>query len=118
MNTEIIVGLIGLISTIASSAVTFMLTKKKYNAEVEADVIQNLKDSLDFYRQISDDNREKLEEYRKENDELRAQVNELQKQMFTLMRSICYNATCATRELSKQFKAVHKPNGNKDSKKS
>lgn len=39
MSTEIIIALIGVLSTIVSSAATFIFTKRKYNAEVDASVI-------------------------------------------------------------------------------
>jgi len=42
MITNIIISLVGLFTTITSSMVTFLLTKKKYNAEVDRQVIENL----------------------------------------------------------------------------
>ena len=58
----IITGLIGFISTIVSGWVTWFFTRKKYNAEVDQTLVQNMKESLDFYKKLSDDNRDRLQE--------------------------------------------------------
>jgi len=42
MNTEIVIALIGIIATGFSSVLTYILTKRKYNAEVDKQVIENL----------------------------------------------------------------------------
>ena len=41
-----------------------------------------MKESLDFYKQLSDDNRSRLEEVLKRNDELENDVKNLRNQMF------------------------------------
>lgn len=108
ISTEIIVGLIGILSTVVSSFITFLLTKKKYNAEVDASVIQNLKESLEFYKKLSDDNKNRLDDILKRNEQLEEEVKELRKQVLSLMASICYDATCTARKLSEELNA--KPN--------
>jgi len=42
MNTEIIIALIGALAAGISSVLTYILTKRKYNAEVDKQVIENL----------------------------------------------------------------------------
>ena len=98
MNTEIIITLIGLFTTVSSSVITWFLTRKKYNSEVDQNLIQNMKESLDFYRQLSDDNRSRLEEVLKRNDELEEEVKKLRDQMFTLMSQICLDLSCKIRQ--------------------
>ena len=98
MNTEIIIALIGLFTTVSSSVITWFLTRKKYNSEVDQNLIQNMKESLDFYRQLSDDNRSRLEEVLKRNDELEEEVKKLRDQMFTLMSQICLDLSCKIRQ--------------------
>jgi hypothetical protein len=44
------------------------MAKRKYNSEVDNNVISNMKASLDFYKQLSDDNKERLSEVLKKND--------------------------------------------------
>ena len=98
MNTEIIIALIGLFTTVSSSVITWFLTRKKYNSEVDQNLIQNMKESLDFYRQLSDDNKSRLEEVLKRNDELEEEVKKLRDQMFTLMSQICLDLSCKIRQ--------------------
>ena len=105
MSTEIIIALIGVFSTIVSSWTTWFLTRKKYNSEVGQNLIQNMKESLDFYKQLSDDNRSRLEEVlarnedlEKRNDRLEEEVKKLRDQMFTLMNQICLDLTCKIRQ--------------------
>ena len=98
MNTEIIIALIGIFATILSSWTTWFFTRKKYNSEVDQNLIQNMKESLDFYKQLSDDNRSRLEEVLKRNDELENDVKNLRNQMFNLMSQICFDLSCKLRQ--------------------
>ena len=98
MRAEIIIALIGIFSTILSSWTTWFLTRKKYNSEVDQNLIQNMKESLDFYKQLSDDNRSRLEEVLKRNDELENDVKNLRNQMFNLMSQICFDLSCKLRQ--------------------
>ena len=98
MNAEIIIALIGIFSTVLSSWTTWFFTRKKYNSEVDQNLIQNMKESLDFYKQLSDDNRSRLEEVLKRNDELENDVKNLRNQMFNLMSQICFDLSCKLRQ--------------------
>ena len=93
----IITGLIGFISTIISGWVTWFFTRKKYNAEVDQTLVQNKKESVDFYKKLSDDNRDRLQEVLKRNDELEQEVKKLRDQMFTIMSQICLSVQCPAR---------------------
>lgn len=105
MNTEIVTALIGILATGLSSVLTYVLTKRKYNAEVDRQVIDNLQHSLDFYIKLSEDTSNRLDEYhkdnmelRKENEELRQKITELQTQVSYLKRNICFKESCKERE--------------------
>ena len=87
----IITGLIGFISTIVSGWVTWFFTRKKYNVEVDQTLVQNMKESLDFYKKLSDDNRDRLQEVLKRNDELEQEIKKLRDQVFIIMNPICVN---------------------------
>ena len=93
----IITGLIGFISTIVSGWVTWFFTRKKYNAEVDQTLVQNMKESLDFYKKLSDDNRDRLQEVLKRNDELEEEIKKLRDQMFSIMSQICLSVQCPAR---------------------
>ena len=94
----LITGGIGLITIIVSSWASWFFARKKYNSEVDSNLINNMKESLDFYERLSADNRERLEEVLKRNTELEQEVRELRKQLFNLMSSICTDLTCQLRK--------------------
>lgn len=66
----IITGVIGIISTIASSFATWFFSRKKYNAEVSHDEIINMKESLEFYKDLSESNQRTLTEILNKSEEL------------------------------------------------
>ena len=114
MNLDIIItGCIGIISSIITGWTTWFFTRKKYNSEVDSNLIQNMKESLDFYRKLSDDNRERLEEVLKRNEVLEQEVGELRKQMFNLISSICIDLSCQLRKRDYNlFNSKKEENGN------
>lgn len=98
MATEVITGLVGLFCTIISSVVTFFLTRRKYNTEVESQQIQNMNEAFTLYKKMMEDNlsyqkkvmeetidsqNKKIESLQKENDALRKQVSQLQMQLIS-----------------------------------
>lgn len=93
----LITGCIGLITTIVSSWASWFFARKKYDSEVDNNLINNMKDSLDFYEKLSTDNRERLEEVLKRNTKLEKEIGELRKQVFEVMTKICLNLECAVR---------------------
>lgn len=98
MTNEIIIALIGLGTTIASGWVSHLFTRKKYRSEVDSTIIENMKESLEFYTKLSDDNKMRLETALKRNEILDTELRELRKQVNELMMSICYDLTCSARE--------------------
>lgn len=109
MIDVIITGAIGLVTTIVSGTVSWLSAKRKYNAEVDSTLIQNLQNSLDFYKNLVDDNARRLDDVlernkdlEKRNQVLEEKVNNLSSQMFTLMAEICLDFSCQRR--------VRKPN--------
>ncbi len=96
-STEVIIAALGIVSSIASGWGSWFFARRKYNSEVDNNVIENMKQSLEFYTKLSDDNKARLEEALKRNEQLEKEVNQLRGQMFELMNSICYNVTCELR---------------------
>ena len=66
----IITGIVGLSTTIISSLVTWLFSRKKYNAEVNHDEIDNMKESLKFYKELSESNQKILSEILVKSEEL------------------------------------------------
>ena len=109
----LITGGIGLLTTIVSAWASWVFARKKYNSEVDNNLIKNMQESLDFYKKLSDDNRARLEEMAERNTALEIEVQELRKQMLNLTLNICMDLTCANR-VREQVKRKN-PNGkNKD----
>lgn len=98
MSPEITIALIGVFSTVIGSWTSWFFARKKYNTEVDSNLIENMQKSLEFYMKLSDDNKERLEEALKRNDQLQNEVTELRTQVFKMMNSMCFNITCQLRK--------------------
>lgn len=100
MATEIVMALVGVLCTAISSTVTFILTKRRYNVEVDSQQIKNMSDSFDTYKKMMEETLEaqkratdatisslndRIASLQKENDNLRNQFNQLQGQMINLL---------------------------------
>ena len=101
----IITGIIGIITTVIGSWASWFFARKKYNSEVDNNLIENMQKSLEFYKRLSDDNKERLEEVLKRNDRLEEkndalekEINELKTQIFSLMSSFCSDIACQVRK--------------------
>ena len=115
IDTSIIVtGGVGIFSTIVSSWITWFITRKKYYSEVDHNLIENMENSLEFYKKLSDDNRARLEEMAERNKALEIEVQELRKQMLNLTMNICLDLTCANRVREQLKKRSSKNGKNKD----
>lgn len=90
-TTGIIMAIVTVVTNIITGVTSHFLTRKKYNTEVDNNLIANMQKSLDFYKQLSDDNKERLNELIKRNDELELQVSQLREQVFKLMNELYGN---------------------------
>ena len=61
----LITGGVGLITSIVSSWTTWFLARKKYNSEVDLNLVEKMEKSLEFYKSLSDDNKTRLGNNRK-----------------------------------------------------
>lgn len=94
----IITGAIGLVSTIVTGWTSWFFARKKYNSEVDQNVIKNMSDSLEFYKSLSDDNKSRLDEMIKRNEYLEEEIKELRKQVLNLMTIMCTDLSCQLRK--------------------
>lgn len=94
----LITGGIGIIATVISGWTSWFFARRKYNSEVDNNLIENMRQSLEFYKKLSDDNKDRLDEVLKRNAELEQEIEDLRKQMFSLMNSICTDLTCQLRK--------------------
>ena len=109
----LITGGIGLLTTVVSGLTSWIFARKKYNSEVDHNLIENMENSLEFYKKLSDDNRTRLEEMAERNKTLEAEIQELKKQMLNLTMNICMNLTFANR-VREQIKRRNSYGKNKD----
>lgn len=98
----ILTAVVGIITTFASGWTAWFFTRKKYNAEVDNSLLVNLQKSLDFYRNLSDDNKQRLEVMLERNSKLEEEVLDLRKHVNDLTMSICLDLTCKVRQLVKE----------------
>lgn len=96
---------VGVVSSIISAWTSWFFARKKYDSEVDNNLIKNMQESLDFYRQLSDDNKTRLEEVLKRNEALEKrdealemEVRQLKNQMINILGQVCYNFQCTLRE--------------------
>lgn len=96
----LITGGVGIITTVISGWTSWLFARRKYNSEVDNNLIENMQQSLEFYKKLSDDNENRLDEILKRNAELEQEIRDLRKQVFSLMNSICTDLTCQLRKRS------------------
>lgn len=94
----LITGGVGIITTVISGWTSWFFARRKYNSEVDNNLIKNMQQSLEFYKKLSDDNENRLDEVLRRNAELEQEMRDLRKQMFSLMNSICTDLTCQLRK--------------------
>lgn len=95
--SDYITAIIGTLSTIMSAYLSHIITKRRYNAEVDNQQIRNMSDALIFYKDVCDDNRERLNvlyQSKKEQDE---QIKQIQLDMLELRTQICKTPNCKLR---------------------
>ena len=75
MNWDVIItALIGVFTSGATGWITWMLSRKKYNTEVDHNNIENMESSLEFYERLSASNNKILAEVLEKSEKL-AQTN-------------------------------------------
>lgn len=106
IDTSILItGGVGIISSILSSWATWFFARKKYNSEVDLNLVEKMEKSLEFYKALSDDNNERLEDLTKRNKALEEELQDLRKQVLNLTINMCMDLSCAkrTRETNKNY---------------
>jgi cell shape-determining protein MreC len=89
MVSTIITALVGVLCTILSSAATFFLTRRKYNSEVDSQVVKNVKDAFEAYKKVMEETlnsqNEKIQKLQSENTYLKKQFELMQSQLVSIM---------------------------------
>ena len=75
MNFEVLItGIVGLVTTIVTNVLTFVFSRRKYNAGVDHDTIDNMKNALQFYENAIESNNRTLTDVLSKSENL-AKVN-------------------------------------------
>lgn len=102
-----IIDIIALVfgSNVINTIVTWAISKRKNNSEVDSTIISSMQKSLDFYISLSKDNTDKLEEVIKEKNrtnmeliEAKEEISILKTQMLNMSMNICTELTCQIRQ--------------------
>lgn len=139
MTGIIISSVCGVVATAIGSFVSWFLSKKKYISEVESTNIENMKKSLEFYIQLSNDTNSRLvEEIKEHNEEVKAlkqenttlkqalkdqenkfaamiddnrrEINLMKNQMLSVYGQVCLNFKCTERKLTTSDTQENKQN--------
>lgn len=94
----IITGGIGIFTTVTSGWVSWFFARKKYNVEVDATEISNLKKSLEFYESIVKDNNKKLQFYIALAERNSREVYKLKGIVHRLLNNSCLDNSCIKRQ--------------------
>lgn len=102
MLSIIITGISSCVTALVGYWGGWFFTRRRYNSEVDSNIIHNMQESLKFYQAIIDDNKLRLDEALRRNEQLERELAELRRQMFSLMQTVCVNLTCTMRQRNEQ----------------
>lgn len=102
MDTTILLAIIGIAEAVITGFVTFFMTKRKYNTEVDSNIIKNMQESLTFYKELSDDNKARLVEAQQKAKAMEQEISELRSVVFGMLTQICTDMMCQNRSFDKQ----------------
>lgn len=89
---------IGVVTTFCSSLITWVFSKRKYNAEVDNKTIENLASSVEVYKTIVSDLEKKIDSYIQISEDNRLEVIRLKGIVFRLINKVCTDGTCTNRQ--------------------
>ena len=93
----LVTGGVGVLTSIISSWTTWFFARKKYNSEVDLNLVEKMEKSLEFYKSLSDDNNARLEDLTERNRALELELQDLKKKVLDLSVNICMDLTCKKR---------------------
>lgn len=94
----LVTALVGIVTTLVGSWGSWFFARKKYNSEVDKNLIENMKESLEFYKHLSDDNKKRLDEAINRCNYLEKEMREMRAEMFSMMSMVCMSLSCGNRK--------------------
>lgn len=98
MSETIIIAIIGIVASAISSFITWLVTRRKYNSEVEGSDIKNLQETLEFYKKITVENKNALEYYIKIVEDERVRNYIITTMTLKLLDKSCTKENCLERQ--------------------
>lgn len=100
MDTEVIVtGIMGILTTLASGIATYFFTRRKYNSEVDSNELDNLHKSLEYNKEVVEDLKNKLDFYINLSETNRVEVHRLKEVVHRMLDAVCKDTDCRKRQL-------------------
>lgn len=96
MDTVQIISLV-LGSNLVNSIVTWALSRRKNNAEVDSTQLDNLAKQLEFYKKLVTDYTHQLDEYIQISEENRLELMRLRKVVSKIVNDVCLSKGCSKR---------------------
>lgn len=94
----LITGAVGVVTTIVSASTSWFFARKKYNAEVNSNEIANMMNSLNFYKNMVEDNNKRLQIYIAQVKRNRIEVYKLRGIVQRLLNNSCLDGACTQRK--------------------
>lgn len=94
----IITAAIGIVTTFCSSLITWLFSKKKYNAEVDSQTISNISESIEVYKKVVNDLETKIDSYIDMAEKNRVEVIRLKNIVYRIINKVCTDGRCTTRQ--------------------
>lgn len=99
---NIYIAISGCLTSVITAFVTHYLTRRKYMADADGTIIDNMTDALDFYRKLCDDNRERLDSLQALCARQQSEIDKLTDDLSVIKKNICLIDNCLKRTIKKQ----------------
>ena len=108
---EYIIACVGVLGTIISASIAHLLTKRKYSADVDKIILENIDKAFALYKKLTEETDEKvdkvIENYKtlkQENTSMQNELDFLKKQVEELKAISCTIDNCDKRKKIKKIK--------------
>lgn len=97
MSGIVLTAIIGVVTSFCSSLITWIFTKRKYNAEVDTVNLSNIESAIEIYKSMVLDLGRKLDIYGKIIDKNKADLIRVKNVVVRMMGKICTVESCKNR---------------------
>lgn len=97
MSGVVLTAIIGVVTSFCSSLITWLFTKRKYNAEVDTVNLSNIESAIEIYKAMVLDLGKKLDVYGKIIDKNKADLIRVKNVVVRMMGKICTVESCKNR---------------------